>query len=326
MDPGTRARWAAAWTLRELGELTALWLEGRLASQPGYMPNCGPDEETTPLAAVLAHANRAGFVTESSQPGEGEEVGYDGAVWTQRAAVEGRIEPSHAAGLIDAARASGLVVITHRVGRRFTRRSSTSIDVTRRNGRTMTWFGRQLFRGDLETLYPECNQLAFAQLVGAVQLAIAAPEYGPHDRLWQVLADWSTSRHTTVASAPAKEPLSYPQLLVELDTIHADAAAEVEDLSAALDRARDATARIDRMLAALTQLELDRDSLAHLTAIADTNTTTLDNVARLLANAEHRWAVASDALAHVRVTHHRLYEAHQTIGRDAARREFYQPI
>jgi len=37
-----RRAWEQARTLLELGELVARWLEGDIASQPGYMPDCGP--------------------------------------------------------------------------------------------------------------------------------------------------------------------------------------------------------------------------------------------------------------------------------------------
>ncbi len=39
MSRTDRRAWKQARTLAELGELTARWLEGDIASQPGYMPN-----------------------------------------------------------------------------------------------------------------------------------------------------------------------------------------------------------------------------------------------------------------------------------------------
>ncbi|MFE2693644.1 DUF6919 domain-containing protein [Streptomyces mirabilis] len=81
--------WCSARTTSDLGQLTARWLEGDLASQPGYMPNHGPDPETEPLIPVLAAANRAGFVTNASQPGDDDHT--HGTHWQQRAAVTGFI-------------------------------------------------------------------------------------------------------------------------------------------------------------------------------------------------------------------------------------------
>jgi len=89
MTPEDSERWGTARTLTDLGELTAQWLEGKIGSVPGTMPGCGPDEETAELIPVLAACNRAGFVTVVSQPGEEPALGYDGQIWTQRAALEG---------------------------------------------------------------------------------------------------------------------------------------------------------------------------------------------------------------------------------------------
>jgi len=80
--PGGAARWHSARTLAGLGELTAQWLEGKIGYVPGY-GGAPPDEETEPLIPVLAAANRAGFVTIVSQPGEEPTAGYDGETWMQ---------------------------------------------------------------------------------------------------------------------------------------------------------------------------------------------------------------------------------------------------
>lgn len=60
--------WQRARSLADLGLLTARWLEGSLSAHPAcFAPS--PDPETAPIAAVLALINRAGWVTEASQPG-----------------------------------------------------------------------------------------------------------------------------------------------------------------------------------------------------------------------------------------------------------------
>jgi len=62
--PRSAARaWSSARTLTDLGELTAQWLEGSLATLAGGAYRGGPDEETGPLVPVLAALNRAGYVT-----------------------------------------------------------------------------------------------------------------------------------------------------------------------------------------------------------------------------------------------------------------------
>ena len=54
MNRSDRKLWAQTRTLADLGELTAQWLEGRIASVPGY---CGsPADETASLAPVLDRA------------------------------------------------------------------------------------------------------------------------------------------------------------------------------------------------------------------------------------------------------------------------------
>ena len=104
------AAWGSARTLADLGELTARWIEGTIASQPGY---CGPsDIEDPALVPLLAALNRAGFVTTGSQAGESG-PGYDGAHWQQRAAVEGFAGPAMTSALIGAASDTGLTIVVH---------------------------------------------------------------------------------------------------------------------------------------------------------------------------------------------------------------------
>ena len=74
--------WRTARSLAELGELTALWLLGEVPTHPGQ-PDA-PDEETMRIRDPLVRFNRAGFVTEFSQPGEKLKDGF-----AQRAAVAG---------------------------------------------------------------------------------------------------------------------------------------------------------------------------------------------------------------------------------------------
>src|SRR5260370_13737574 len=88
------ARGYAARPLADLGELTALWLEGKIRSQPCYADpdpgeEWGPDPETRDIVPVLAAANRAGYFTDTSQPGEPPAIGYNGEMWVQRAGVTG---------------------------------------------------------------------------------------------------------------------------------------------------------------------------------------------------------------------------------------------
>src|ERR1700733_468670 len=98
-----REQWASARTLAGLGELTARWIEGTIASQPGYH---GPsDIEDPAMVPVLARLNRAGFVTSCSQAGLAE-TGAGETYQAQRAAVEGFADDGMAARLTMAARAA----------------------------------------------------------------------------------------------------------------------------------------------------------------------------------------------------------------------------
>jgi hypothetical protein len=58
MTPEDAGCWRAARILADLGELTAQWLEGTIASIPTVIPGCGPDEKTADLIPVLAACNR----------------------------------------------------------------------------------------------------------------------------------------------------------------------------------------------------------------------------------------------------------------------------
>ena len=60
--------WKSAQSLKDLGELTARWLEGVDIEHPCYLGG-GPDPETSPLVPDLVELNRSAFVTECSQPG-----------------------------------------------------------------------------------------------------------------------------------------------------------------------------------------------------------------------------------------------------------------
>lgn len=208
MSRTDRARWRAARSIADLAELTALWLEGRIASHPGVMPNCGPDEETTHLVPVLALANRAGYLTDNSQPGIAE-TGFDGRWWAQRAAVTGWVRRDRAGidlvnQILAPAEAAGLIVCadSHRDG----------VTVTSVDGHDYTTFGARLSKRDLRTIWPArlIRRDLFRQLQGAIQLTVVDPEYGRADLLWDVLAK---ALHTPPAR-PAEPTITEPGLYV----------------------------------------------------------------------------------------------------------------
>ncbi|MFD5342317.1 DUF6919 domain-containing protein [Streptomyces anulatus] len=188
MSSADKRRWRTAETLQDLGTLMAAWLIGDIASQPGYQPNCGPDEETRHLIPVLVAANRLGYVTDSSQPGNAE-TGYDGQWWEQRAAVSGVIDdPQLRDRLVAAAQLAGLTVVQHDLT---PRRDAEGVPVTRSQGSVHTRFGGFLPARDLRTVWqPEIiGRRAFEKVTAAWQLTLVDPEWGRDDVLWEALAE-----------------------------------------------------------------------------------------------------------------------------------------
>lgn len=164
-----------------------VWLEGNLASQPGYQANCGPEKETRELIPALARANRAGFLTDCSQPGEKPTRGWDGAIWRQRAAVSGFASPQLAERLARAAHDADLMVqITTTTGREHL---DDRIRVTTCDWETVTGFGGRRSRRDLAFQYHECSTAAINAVCDAVQVTIVDPEWGRNTALWPLLDD-----------------------------------------------------------------------------------------------------------------------------------------
>jgi uncharacterized protein DUF6919 len=193
MSPRDLYRWRRDRTLADLGGRTADWLEGRISSHPERPPGKGPDDETRELIEHLAHLNRHGYLTCSSQPGASR-VGFDGAWWEERAAVEGYVDdPDLMDHLVGAADEEGLLTAINRTG---TPLDADGIPVTTRNGITQTCFGRakdtQQLR--LESPRPGIHPTAFAAVQDAWQVTFADPEYGTGERLWDVLVSAAAAR------------------------------------------------------------------------------------------------------------------------------------
>lgn len=175
-----RRTWRAATTLDHLAELTARWLEGRLATHPGTVGRDGPDEETWDLVPHLARLNRSrsGFLTSCSQPGA-RPWHFDGAKWHARAAVEGYVADRELhAHITTQARRAGLLVpplrpygtpVTLRDGEQFT---AFGVDITRTE-RLFSWSAGRLL-----------SRPAKQALAAAHPITIIEPAYGPSTRLW----------------------------------------------------------------------------------------------------------------------------------------------
>lgn len=184
MSRADRQQWAAAESLADVGGLVARWLEGKVASQPGYQARCGPDPETADLIPTLAALNRSGLVTSCSQPGLAG-PGYDGAWWEQRAAVVGFCDARTLDALILAAGETELAVRECEV-----RHRRLVVPVTTREGYAITDFGGLVSARDIRdgwTGYDICGRGAVDALVAAHQVVVYDPEWGRDDVLWPVL-------------------------------------------------------------------------------------------------------------------------------------------
>jgi hypothetical protein len=184
MKRSEQNRWATARTLGEMGELTALWLEGELEQTPTHAGP--PAEETKPLIQVLAAMNRTGAVTVTSQPGCDEMI--DGSRWLQRAGVDVLTSHELADALSSAAARRGLSVIRYGAPpAAMDYYYATEALVTLDGEEPCTWFGRAMAVSDLLQMYEGCSPELLAALCEAEQLTLVEPEWGPSNRLWELL-------------------------------------------------------------------------------------------------------------------------------------------
>jgi|1185.fasta_scaffold04064_2 hypothetical protein len=178
-----RRLWRQAASLDQLGELMARWLEGDLTSWPGYAV-ASPDEETADLVPVLARANRAGFVTDASQPAC-DEVGASGRRWRQRAAVCGLVGDEELLNaLARVAEAHRLTILVRTVDEDSRR---PGITVTQVDGEAYTAFGGRLTRSELQHVWLGTSWSALAEIEAAWQVTLIDPMYGRDNRLWTAL-------------------------------------------------------------------------------------------------------------------------------------------
>ena len=174
--------WRDARTLNELGELTARWLEGTNSYLPASTPDddgaVRPDTETGPLVPCLARANRHGYLTTFSQPGEPLTDGCG-----QRATVEGFCTEETASRIQDAYLGTDLVVIATPPASE----NPTQIPVTIDDGKAFTCAGSALDAANIRHFYGGDCPHALAALLAAWQLTVIDPRWGRTGLLWQKL-------------------------------------------------------------------------------------------------------------------------------------------
>lgn len=179
--------WSQARDLEDVAELTAAWLEGRVESQPGCARGAGPDSESARLIPVLAAANRVGFLTTCSQPGEAAGLGDDGAEWALRPAVEGFIH--HGAlmrELVTRSEAAGMLVVLQPPPHLSIPFEAREVVVTARNEQPYTVFGRR------HNVYLEddlCPTAAAVDIDHAAHLTLVDPEFADGQRLWELMLE-----------------------------------------------------------------------------------------------------------------------------------------
>jgi hypothetical protein len=183
MTAEDRARWSAAESMADVGELTAQWLEGKVATQPGYGGPVDTDEDLAPgMTATLVATNRAGFVTYQSQ------AGADG----QQAAVAGLATADYL-DQIDAATADEPALVVVDLGEPDAAERAPVGWYRDERELSATWGG-----------YGACGPKAVAELTDAAQLCIYDSEPSRNDRLWPALqraADQATTTDEEVDEA-----------------------------------------------------------------------------------------------------------------------------
>jgi hypothetical protein len=138
--------------------------------------------------------DRAGYVTTVSQPGEEPAPGYDGRLWTQRAAVQGFASADAIAGLRPCTAGTPLIVLVTGPADSIERGQESRIPVTLAGDQENTWFGSHLDRGDIEddqAGYGICHPGAIEALCAAWQVTIIDPEWGRNDVLWPALGSFA---------------------------------------------------------------------------------------------------------------------------------------
>ncbi|MFF2902374.1 DUF6919 domain-containing protein [Streptomyces sp. NPDC057966] len=200
MSRSDRTRWRAARTLPDLGHLAAAWWEGSVRHLPGHRVGHRPHPLLVDHTAVLAAANRTGFLAVAAQAGLA-----DGTT-QQRAAVQGFVtDPVLIRRLVDVAENAGLkIVLNDYLDAQ--KGPGDGITVTTRRGLAVNVFGAALSLDDIEAMWPRLPH-AVEAVAPALQITLTDPEFGPGDLLWGTLAAATTPALPAPAPAPAPKIL-----------------------------------------------------------------------------------------------------------------------
>ena len=189
--------WETAKTLKDLGELTARWLEGADIEHPCYQGG-GPDPETSPLVPDLVELNRSEFVTECSQPGQPMTNGSG-----QRAFVAGFCREDVARHVAALGLWTDLIVIAFPPGFEDGRYIPITID----DYRPYTGGGRH-GSDEFKHYTRACGAEAVEELRSSWTVHVIDPQWGRDRYLWEHMADAVTRRKPTrFDTRPADENL-----------------------------------------------------------------------------------------------------------------------
>ena len=183
--------WKTATGFDHLCSLNAEWLEG--SGTTGLCQD-QPDAETLPLVGILAEANRAGFLTMCSQPGEP----HDEEGNAQRAFVDGYARGALARRLAALGLETDLIVDAYPPG---TFGDGVRIPISLYEFYENTWGGghcAEIFPQYLELLSPA----AADELSDSWFITLIDPCWGRIDYLWDRLREVLRGRQTPYLAEP----------------------------------------------------------------------------------------------------------------------------
>jgi hypothetical protein len=198
------AAWQQARTFDDLCELTARFVEGTLPLHSCYGGE-SVDSETTELVPILAAFNRAGFMTECSQPA----VDLDDEGEGQRAFVSGFALEPIAKRIATLGLYTELLVFIVPPGVQH----GYQVPVTLGEFHPYTWCGSSIGYEGIECFEYVCNPTAMSALAQAWQVTVIDLKWGRNDYLWE-----NVTRVLTSEANPEKPYSVEPSPDLELDT------------------------------------------------------------------------------------------------------------
>jgi hypothetical protein len=177
--------WQDAETFAELCALSEKFVLGQLALTPNHGGPRMP--ETREIGPALAHANRAGFLTIGSQPGEDPEEHHG---WRQRAGVEGHANDE----VLDKLGSIFADLRPHRIHMNvqgtypWRNDYSTHVLVTGHvSGQEFTHFGARFSRKQLRFIWDGIQTHLIKEILGMHTITIIDKKWGPETLLWERL-------------------------------------------------------------------------------------------------------------------------------------------